>query len=607
MVKNYTKENPLRVFTAFSGYDSQCLALNRLGIDYDLVGWSEIDPAAIKAHNALFPQYEERNYGDISKIDWSQVPDFDLFTYSSPCFVEGTLVFTKSGLKRIEEVTENDYVLTHTNTYQKVVTPMVKNHKGEMFNIKAMCFDNLDCTPEHPFYVREMYRKGHKAIRTFRDPIWKQAKDLTKKDYLGVAINTESKLPEWNGVEDNRWGHHKNSNKLSELFTNNSFWYLMGRYIGDGWKKNIQNTSFGVIICCNDSDRDLLSLEKAITDCGFNYTRIKERTVNKLQITSKELYEFVGRYGYYAYGKKIDGETLNLPVEYLKSFIEGYLASDGSYIEKPKLYKINSISRELIYGIAQCVAKVYHTPYKIYYQKRADKHTIEGRVVNQSPQWQIVWKTEKGKQDQAFYEDGYIWCPIRKIETFDADCEVYNMEVENDESYTANGCIVHNCTDFSNAGAQAGGEEGSGTRSSLLWECRKTILAKKPKYLLFENVKALVSDKFLYLFEKWCKELESYGYVNYYQVLNSKDYGVPQSRERIFMVSILKTDDEPDPYYEFPRPVPLTKCVEDILEDNVPEKYYMKQEVTDRYIDIMNQEYPDEVGEDIELNDDSLW
>ena len=247
MVKNYTKENPLRVFTAFSGYDSQCLALNRLGIDYDLVGWSEIDPAAIKAHNALFPQYEERNYGDISKIDWSQVPDFDLFTYSSPC------------------------------------------------------------------------------------------------------------------------------------------------------------------------------------------------------------------------------------------------------------------------------------------------------------------------------------------------------------------------TDFSNAGQQAGGEEGSGTRSSLLWECRKTILAKKPKYLLFENVKALVSDKFLYLFEKWCKELESYGYANYYQVLNSKDYGVPQSRERIFMVSILKTDDEPDPYYEFPRPVPLTKCVEDILEDNVPEKYYMKQEVTDRYIDIMNQEYPDEVGEDIELNDDSLW
>lgn len=75
----------IRVFTAFSGYDSQCLALNRLGVKYDLVGWSEIDRYAIKAHNVLFPQYAERNYGDISKIDWYEVPDFDLFTYSFPC------------------------------------------------------------------------------------------------------------------------------------------------------------------------------------------------------------------------------------------------------------------------------------------------------------------------------------------------------------------------------------------------------------------------------------------------------------------------------------------------------------------------------------------
>ena len=69
----------IKVFTAFSGYDSQCLALNRIGIEYELVGWSEIDKHAIKAHNALFPQWSERNFGDITQIDWSEVPDFDLF------------------------------------------------------------------------------------------------------------------------------------------------------------------------------------------------------------------------------------------------------------------------------------------------------------------------------------------------------------------------------------------------------------------------------------------------------------------------------------------------------------------------------------------------
>lgn len=85
----------LRVFTAFSGYDSQCMALDRAGIDYELVGWSEIDKYAIASHNAVYPQYTGCNYGDISKIDWAQVPDFDLFTYSSPC-----QDFSAAGLQR---------------------------------------------------------------------------------------------------------------------------------------------------------------------------------------------------------------------------------------------------------------------------------------------------------------------------------------------------------------------------------------------------------------------------------------------------------------------------------------------------------------------------
>lgn len=75
----------LKVFTTFSGYDSQCLALRYAGIPFDLVGWSEIDKYAIRAHDALFPEYADRNYGDITKIDWDSAPDFDFLTYSSPC------------------------------------------------------------------------------------------------------------------------------------------------------------------------------------------------------------------------------------------------------------------------------------------------------------------------------------------------------------------------------------------------------------------------------------------------------------------------------------------------------------------------------------------
>ena len=84
-METYTNENPMKVFTTFSGYDSQCLALRKARIPFDLIGWSEIEKRAITAHNALFPEYKDRNYGDICKIDWNDVPDFDFFTYSSPC------------------------------------------------------------------------------------------------------------------------------------------------------------------------------------------------------------------------------------------------------------------------------------------------------------------------------------------------------------------------------------------------------------------------------------------------------------------------------------------------------------------------------------------
>lgn len=128
------------------------------------------------------------------------------------------------------------------------------------------------------------------------------------------------------------------------------------------------------------------------------------------------------------------------------------------------------------------------------------------------------------------------------------------------------------CTDISSAGKQEGLKEGSGTRSSLLWECRRAIEIKRPKHLLMENVKALVSEKFLPFFLDWERYLRSLGYMNYSEVLNAKDYGVPQNRERIFMVSTLETET-----YHFPKPFKLELRLKDVLEQEVPDKYYLSE------------------------------
>lgn len=574
-MSEYNKNKPLRVFEAFSGYGSQAMALDEIkkkhpGFEYQVVGIAEIDKYALQAYGAVHGHCP--NYGDISLIDWEQVPDFDFFSYSSPCFVSGTLVLTDKGYKKIEDISSEDSVLTHTNKFRRVVKPMANSYTGNLYRINAMAFDSLVCTPEHPFYVRKRYRKWNNPSRRwdrlFNAPEWVEAKDLTKNHYLGVAINQNESYPVWNGVEDNRWGHHRNSNTLTEKFKQLSFWYLMGRYVGDGWKKT-SHSGNGIIICCGGRNEDMLV--ETLNACGFNFCKTEERTVRKYTICSNELYAFVERYGYYAHGKRIDAETMNLPRPLLGWFLQGYFDADGNV--NGNYYKATSVSRELIYGIGQCVAKVYQVPYKIYHSARQGKAMIEGREVNQRDTYQIVFKKEKAGQDKAFYEDGYIWFPIKRITTEYADCPVYNMEVEEDNSYTANGCIVHNCQDFSNAGLQKGGEEGSGTRSSLLWECRRAIETKRPKYLMLENVKALVSKKFLPLFHKWLQVLEELGYTNYYAVLNAKDFGVPQNRERIFCISIHGEHD----IYHLPTPIPLELRLKDVLEEEVDDKYVLSE------------------------------
>lgn len=136
------------------------------------------------------------------------------------------------------------------------------------------------------------------------------------------------------------------------------------------------------------------------------------------------------------------------------------------------------------------------------------------------------------------------------------------------------------CTDLSCAGQQKGLAKGSGTRSSLLWECEKAIRVKKPKYLLMENVSALVSQKFLPYYEEWRRLLVSLGYESWSKVLNATDYEVPQNRERIFMVSILGGSMGD---FHFPEPMPLERSLSDILEEDVDEKYFMSKKALDGF------------------------
>lgn len=139
--------------------------------------------------------------------------------------------------------------------------------------------------------------------------------------------------------------------------------------------------------------------------------------------------------------------------------------------------------------------------------------------------------------------------------------------------------IMHGspCQDFSLAGKQAGGDKDSGTRSSLMYETIRIVEKLKPKYVIWENVKNLLSKKHRHNFDSYLETMESLGYTNYYQVLNAKDYSIAQNRERVFTISILGVNG-----FTFPLKQELKLKLKDMLEDEVDEKYYLSDEQVEK-------------------------
>lgn len=137
------------------------------------------------------------------------------------------------------------------------------------------------------------------------------------------------------------------------------------------------------------------------------------------------------------------------------------------------------------------------------------------------------------------------------------------------------------CQDISQAGKQMGLQEGSNTRSALLWCVADAVEVLRPKYLLQENVAALVSQKFMPDFQKWLDKLTSLGYVSRWARLNAKNYGVPQNRDRVFCIS-MRRDVAFD--YQFPEPFELRTRLEDVLEEEVADRYFLKDDAVSKFL-----------------------
>lgn len=144
--------------------------------------------------------------------------------------------------------------------------------------------------------------------------------------------------------------------------------------------------------------------------------------------------------------------------------------------------------------------------------------------------------------------------------------------------------VVHGspCQDISLAGIQKGADKDSGTRSSLMYETIRIVEQLKPKFIIWENVKNLLSKKHSHNFDNYLEAMKELGYNNYYKVLNARDYGIPQNRERVFTISIRKDIDKGS--FLFPEKQELKIKLSNLLEEHVDEKYYLDMNAINKII-----------------------
>lgn len=408
----------------------------------------------------------------------------------------------KARVQAIEAVEVGEEVLTHKGRWRQVTSKM-RREEAELWGVSGFGILPTITTAEHPYYIAR--RDG--------DPEFVKVKDIGDESWSLV------RLPE---VKDD--AHSVD------------WWWLAGRYLADGWTSVRKNRphSNRVVIACNDDK--LPELENRISLAGYHFSVSHERTCNKVQIAKNELYEELCMFGKYAHGKVVPGCVLELPRHKAMAFYEGYMSGDGRCDKE----EATSVSPSLILGMALVAVRCGKNHPGVWVSKRPESATIEGRTVRQRDTYTFRVSCKSIKSHER---DGYVYRRInRPVELFQHGT-VYNISVDEDESYVANGAIVHNCQDFSIAGKRKGLD---GDKSSLVREIFRLLDETsdrglyRPGWLFYENVTGMLSSNKGFDFLAILLEMDKRGYDAEWQILDTQHFGVPQHRERVFTIGHLR-------------------------------------------------------------------
>ena len=533
---------PITALSLFNGISGLHLALDKAEIPINKVYYSEIDKFANQVTEYHYPN--DVALGDVTKweewdIDWSSV---DLVSAGFPCFAKGSSVLTKKGYKDISEVEVGDLVMTHKNRWKEVVTLFHK--ENYIYKIKAQGLIETETTEEHPYLVSKMNRVNGK--RVFSNPDWVEVKDIKVGDFICYP---------------------KILNENNPLNLTVGEAYLIGRYIADGHTTLHNRTENG-----RENER-IYNLILSVGSHKIPNTSIKHhlhkhtQSTHRLVFSNKRLVNIVEEHcGRGAKNKVISPMLLELPKDLLEQLVCGLLDGDGS--SKDGIYSLTTVSKNLVMSLNLAIMKLYGVVGNITYTERPPKTVICGRSVNQSNTYTLRFTKEVRNQKHYHETEDYFLAPVKQVVETGFVKDVYNIEVENDNSYTVNNTVVHNCQAWSVAGKQLGDKD---ERGMLFWTTLDII-----KKVLLHNPKA----KFLMENVKMKKDFEEYityhteqtlGYVE--KTLINSALVSAQNRNRYYWTNFKVS--------ELPRDEGIV--LKDIVDEPIDQDYNLSNEAISRF------------------------
>lgn len=345
------------------------------------------------------------------------------------CLPAGSLVLTETGLKSIEDIREGERVLTHRNRWRRVcwsgqtgVLPVVKvtGHGGQ-----------VRCTENHLFWSAEARPRGPRGrvVRTLESPRWREAGDMKAIGWASPRHVEPLDIPI--------------PKRMSPaLFPR--FWWVIGRWVGDGWTDGhtrpstapgSRKKSTGVHICCGEHEAD--KLERLLAETGLHWGRKSVTRSVRFRYGHAGLWEWLREhFGDRAHNKRLPAWLLGASQEVREEFLDGYVSADGNRITD-NFVRASTVSKELAVGLRILLATLGRSS-GLYIARP------EGLGVRDS--YCLSWHEVNagGKGTASMLDDDHVWTKARKVEREVSPVPVYDLHVEEDHSFVADGVVVHN-------------------------------------------------------------------------------------------------------------------------------------------------------------------